>query len=86
MESRRIGKRSGSARDGDAAFFQRLAHHFDRATRELRQLVEKEYAMMRETDLTGFYGGAAADERDLANRVMGISKRARADDARSTPE
>ena len=40
-ESRRIHERSGRTRDGYGTFFERLAHHFERRTREFGEFVEK---------------------------------------------
>jgi hypothetical protein len=61
LEARWVRKRPRSARDSYGSFLQRLPHHFDGAARELRQLVEKEYAVMREGNLARFYERATAD-------------------------
>ena len=50
---KRAGKRQrhGSARDGHGAVFQRLPHHFQHVARELRQLVQKQHAVVGQRDL-----------------------------------
>jgi len=61
LEARWICKRPRSARDSYGSFFQRLPHHFDGAARELRKLVEKEHAVMREGNLARFHERATTD-------------------------
>jgi IS5 family transposase len=51
---------------------QRLEH----ATIELRHLVEKQHAVMREADFSWPRRAAAADERDVRDGVMRRAKRA----------
>ena len=60
MNSRWKSHAAGRARDGDLAVFERLAHDFQRRAFELRQLVEKKDAVMRETDFAGRGRGRAA--------------------------
>ena len=50
----------GGARDRHSPIFERLAHHFESGAFELRQLVEKKDAVMREADLAGRGRGRAA--------------------------
>src|ERR1044072_7288901 len=50
------------ARDDDATVLERLTQGFERVTRKLEQLVEKQHALMRETDLARPRRRAAADE------------------------
>ena len=50
----------GGARDGDAAVFERLAHHFEGRAFELRQLIEKEDAVVREAHFARRGNGRAA--------------------------
>jgi len=57
------------AADGDGLVFHRLAHHFQHAAVELRQLVEKEHAAMRQADLAGPRPVAAPNKPGIAVRV-----------------
>ena len=50
------------ARNTDAAGFHGLSQRFQRATRELRQLVEEQHAVMRQRRLAGPRAQAAADQ------------------------
>ena len=53
LEARRkIGLARG-ARNGDASRLERLAQHLEDVAAEFRQLVEEEYAVVRERDLAG---------------------------------
>ena len=47
--------------DGDLAFLQRLAEHFERLAVELGHLVEEEHALVSQADLAGLGRAAAAD-------------------------
>ena len=67
-EARGKDRRPRRPGDRDAAFFERLAKHFERAPIELRHLVEKEHAVVRERDLARARNRAAADQRDVARR------------------
>jgi hypothetical protein len=55
-------QRHRRAGDGDSPVFERLAHDFEHVARELRQLVKKEDAVVRERDFAGARDDAAADE------------------------
>ena len=63
------------ARDRDAPFLERLPQHFEHAAIELRHLVEKQHAVVRERDLARPRNGAAADERDVGHGVMRRAER-----------
>ena len=67
---------AGAAGDADLAVFQRLAEHLQGGALELRQFVEKEHAVVRERDFTGARDRAAAEQRDVRDRVMRRAKRA----------
>ena len=57
------------------AFLERLPQHFEHVSRELRQLVEKQHAVMRQADLAGTRYATAADERDVGDGVMRRAER-----------
>ena len=63
------------ARDGHDPVFERLTERFERRAAELCELVEKEHAVVGEADLAGPRPVAAADETDLADRVVGRAER-----------
>ena len=73
-----IGEGAGGARDRDGPLLERLAHHFERRARELRQLVEEEHAVLREADLARVRGRAAAAQRDLGRIIFEAEKITRA--------
>jgi len=52
MSRNRAGS-CGGTRDRDGAGLESLAHRFAHAAIELRLLIEKQHAVMRETDLAG---------------------------------
>ena len=62
----------------DAALFQRLAQHLQHAALELRHLVEEQHAVVREADFARPRLRAAADQRDVRDRVVRRPKRPRA--------
>ena len=70
-ETTRQRNLASAARDGHLAVFQRLAHDLEGGALELRQLVEKQHAMVGQGDLAGTGNGAAAEQADVGNRVMG---------------
>ena len=72
------GNLAGAARDGDLAVLQWLAHHLEGRAFELRQLVEKEHAVVRERDFAGAGDRAAAEQRDIRNRVVRAAEGPRA--------
>ena len=57
------------------AVFERLAEHFERGAVELRQLIEKQHAVVGEADFAGRGRGAAAHEAGVRDRVMRRAKR-----------
>jgi len=57
------------------AVFERLAEHFERLLFELRQLVEKEDAVVRERDLARRGDRAAADQAGVRNGVVRRAER-----------
>ena len=63
------------------SFLERLAQHLEHAAAELRHLVEKEHAVMRQADLAGPGVLPAADERDIRDRVMRRAERPLGDQA-----
>ena len=79
-EARRIIDRAHGARDGDAAVFERLAHDLEDVAAELRQLVEKQHAVVGQRDFAGFGHRAAADQAGIGDRVMRRAERPRGDD------
>ena len=72
-----LGKRHRArrARNGDAAFFERLAHGFQHAALELRQFVEKQNAVMRERNFAGRRIDVAAEQAGVAGGVMRRAER-----------
>ena len=65
------------ARDQNLAGFQRLAQRIERLLGELRQLVQKQHAMVGERYLAGLGAKAAAHKRGHRRGVMGRAERAR---------
>ena len=64
-----------------SAILQRLAQDFQRRLTELRQLVEKQHAVMRERHLARTRDAAAADHRHRRRRMMRTAKGTRLDEA-----
>ena len=59
-----VGREGGGAdgaRDGDAAFFQRLSHGFENAAFEFWQFVKEEHSVVGDGDFAGNGVGAAAE-------------------------
>src|SRR5215470_3292612 len=71
LEPRGEAERAARAGDGDAAFLERLPQHLEDVASELGDLVEEEHAVVGEAHLAGSRHGPAADERDVARRVVG---------------
>src|ERR1700674_1298938 len=70
-EAGREAGRPGGASDGDGAFLNRLAEHLQNIPWKLRELVEKQPAVMREADLAGAGDAcASADQARIRGRVM----------------
>lgn len=68
-----VGRECGGAdgaRDGDAAFFQRLPHSFENAAFEFWQFVEEEHSVVGDGDFAGDGVGAAAEEPGIAGGVV----------------
>ena len=61
--------------------FERLPQTLEHAAAELRQLVEKQHAAVRQAQFAGPRIRAAADERDVRAGVMRRAKRPRANQA-----
>ena len=80
---KRAGKsdRKRGAGDGDAALFERLAHHFEDVALKFGQLVEEQDAVVAERDFAGTRDGAAADQSGVADGVVRRAKRPRAHQA-----
>src|SRR5207237_9823893 len=62
------------ARHRHLAVLERLAHHFERRAFELRQLIEKEHTIVRETHFAGIRKRAAAEQADVTDGVMRRTK------------
>jgi hypothetical protein len=77
------GDGASCPRDRHDAVFQRLTKHLQHAHAELGQLVEKENAAVGQTNLARAGPAAAADEADVADRVVGRAERARLDQRRA---
>src|SRR5437870_10873765 len=58
----------------DLPVFERLAHYLQRRSLELRQLIEKKHAVVREAYFAGIWKRAAAKKTDIADGVMGWTK------------
>lgn len=56
---------------GRLAVLERLPHHLDGGPLELRQFVKEQHAVMGERDLAGAGNGAAPQQADVGNRVVG---------------
>ena len=65
-----------SAADRDPAVLERLAQHFERGAFELGEFVQKKHAVVRDADFTGRGIRGAADQTDVADRVMRGAERA----------
>ena len=74
-EAARIRHGAGRARDGDAAVLERLAHRLEHGGRKLRQLIEKEHAVVGKAHLTRLQRAAAAGHGDVRHRVVRGAKR-----------
>ena len=74
---KRDGKRGTS--DGHAAFFERLAHHFQDVALELRQLVKKNDAVVAERYFSRARHRAAADQSRITDGMVRGAERPRAD-------
>ena len=57
--------------------FERLAHYFQCRAFELGQFVEKQHAVVSEAYFAGIWKRAAAEQTDVADRVMRSAKRPR---------
>ncbi len=79
-EAARVRHGAGRARDGDAAVLERLAHRLEHGGRKLRQLVEKEHAVIRQAHLARLQRAAAAGHGDVRHRVVRRAKRPDAHD------
>ena len=69
-EPRGIREADGRAAERDHPVLERLSQHLEDVAPELRKLVEKEHAALREAHLAGPGRRAAADEARIADRVM----------------
>ena len=78
---RREGGLGVRARDGDDAVFEGLPERLEGAATELRELVEKEHAVVGQAHLARPRGVASADEPDLAHRVVRGAEGPRAGEA-----
>jgi len=59
---------------GDLPVFNRLAHHFQCRSFELRQFIEKEDAIVRQTYFARIWECATAEQANVADGVMWRSK------------
>ena len=87
-EHERAGERDvvTGTRNADLAVFERLAEGFERVFGVFRKFVEKEHAVVRQTDLAGLKMCTAADEGDVGNGVVGRTKRACGDEGVAASE
>jgi hypothetical protein len=69
-EARRKAERHGGARDGHRVIFERLAHDLEHVARKLRQLVQKEQAVVGQRNLAGAGNDAAADQAGVGDGVV----------------
>lgn len=67
----RQGDLAGATRDGDVAVFEGLAKDLQGAAFELGEFVEEEHAVVGEGDFAGAGDGAAAEEADVGDGVVG---------------
>ena len=75
-----VGEAGGRPHDGHLPVLQGLAQHLQNVLLEFGKLVEEEDAVVGEAHLSGARIGAAADESGVRNGVMGVTKRAPADE------
>lgn len=68
--------RAGRAGDDDIGIFERLAHDLEGRSLELWKLIEKKDAVVRDADLARRGIGGAAEEADVADRVVRGAERA----------
>jgi len=68
---------AGAARNRHVPVLERLAQDLEGGAFELRQLVEKQHAVMRERDFARTRNRAASEQRDIRYRVVRRAKRPR---------
>ena len=71
----RIIDRETGTRNRDLAILQRLTHHFEHTSVELRQLIEKQYPIMSQTDLSRLRISSPAYHRHIRNGMMRRTER-----------
>src|SRR5689334_18689742 len=72
---RRKRQRHRCAADRDLLIFKWLPQYFEHAAVKLRQLIEKQYALMGQRDFAGTRQCATTNQSGIANRMMRRSKR-----------
>ena len=77
------GERTCGAGNADGAVFERLAHDFEDAAGEFRELVEEQHSVVSEGDLAGARDGASADESRVGDGVVRDAEGTNADQAGS---
>ncbi|MEY4487816.1 MAG: hypothetical protein RIQ79_324 [Verrucomicrobiota bacterium] len=65
------GDFAGAARDGDGSILEGLTKNLKGGAFELGQLVEEQHAVVGQGNLAGAGDGAAADETDIGDSVVG---------------
>src|SRR5262249_6375641 len=68
--TRREPRAAARSRDAHATVFERLPQRFEDVATELGELVQKQHAVVRQTELAGSRDLAASDEPCFAYRVM----------------
>ncbi len=74
-KTRRVVYRVFGPRNGHAAFFHRLAHHFQNASFELGQLIQKKHPIVRQGDFAGHRIGASSHQGHVADGMVWGTKR-----------
>src|SRR5439155_8510207 len=74
-KARGESKRQAGAGDSHVAVLQRLSQDLEYVALELRQLVEEEHAVIRQTDFSGARHDTAANQARIGNRVVRRTER-----------
>ena len=82
-ESRRKCQRHGRACNAYSAVLQRLTHHFQHIAWKFRQLVQKQYAVVRERNLARSRDHSTTNQASIGNRMVWRSERPHPDQAGS---
>src|SRR5208283_3880278 len=85
-ETRGKRQRHGGSCNADGAVFERLAHDVQNVAREFGELVQEQYTIMSERNLTRPGNRSAADQHRVRNSVVWRAERAQADQSGASVE